>query len=124
MATTEIEAPHYSIKSPTHLSSRIQWLRDYYFQGIGRAWNNEYTAWTTGTPWDFQYSELTFYIVPETYSFLQTFRSSFKQMARPVSLPANFWQRSLPERRAWFNRRRWMASPIVRPFIFRKTRPR
>jgi formate C-acetyltransferase len=103
MATTEIEAPHYSIKSPTHLSSRIQWLRDYYFQGIGRAWNNEYTAWTTGTPWDFQYSELTFYIVPETYSFLQTFRSSFKQMARPVSLPANFWQRSLPERRAWFN---------------------
>ena len=103
MATTEIEAPRYSIKSPTHLSSRIQWLRDYYFQGIGRAWNNEYTAWTTGTPWDFQYSELTFYIVPETYSFLQTFRSSFKQVARPVSLPANFWLCSLPERRAWFN---------------------
>ena len=103
MTTTELEKPRYSIKAPTHLSSRIQWLRDYYFQGIGRAWNNEYTAWTTGTPWDFQYSELTFYIVPETYSFLQTFRSSFKQVARPVSLPADFWKGSLPERRAWFN---------------------
>ena len=103
MTTIEIEKPRYSIKAPTHLSRRIQWLREYYFQGVGRAWNNEYTAWTTGTSWDFQYSELTFYIVPETYSFLQTFRSSFKQMARPVSLPADFWNGSLPERRAWFN---------------------
>jgi formate C-acetyltransferase len=103
MTTVEIEKPRYVIKAPTHLSSRIQWLRDYYFQGVGRAWNNEYTAWTTGTPWDFQYNELTFYIVPETYSFLQTFRSSFKQMARTVSRPADFWKGSLPERRAWFN---------------------
>jgi len=104
MTITEIEKPRYSIKTPTHLSARIQWLRDYYFQGVGRPWNNETTAWTTGTPWDFQYSELTFYIVPETYSFLQTFRSSFKQVARPVSLPADFWKGSLPERRAWFNK--------------------
>jgi trans-4-hydroxy-L-proline dehydratase len=103
MTTVEIEKPLYSIKMPTHLSPRIQWLRDYYFQGVGRAWNNEYTAWTTGTPWDFQYNELSFYIVPETYSFLQTFRSSFKQVARPVSLQADFWKGSLPERRAWFN---------------------
>jgi formate C-acetyltransferase len=103
MTTVEIEKPRYSIKTPTHLSARIQWLRDYYFQGVRRAWNNEYTVWTTGTPWDFQYSELTFYIVPETYSFLQTFRSSYKQVARPVSLPADFWKGSLPERRAWFN---------------------
>jgi len=104
MTTTEIEKPRYTIKAPTHLSARIQWLRDYYFQGVGRSWNNETTAWTTGTPWDFQYSELTFYIVPETYSFLQTFRSSFKQVARPVSLPGDFWKGSLPERRAWFNK--------------------
>jgi pyruvate-formate lyase len=103
--TTEVCAqPRYSIKEPTNVSPRIQWLRDYYFQGVRRAWNNEYTSWTTGTPWDFQYNELTFYIVPETYTFLQTFRSSFNQVARTVSLHPEFWKWSLPERRAWFNR--------------------
>ena len=66
----------FAIKSPTNLSPRIQWLRDYYFQGVKRAWNNEFTAWTTGTPWDFQFNEITFYIVPETYTFFQTFRAS------------------------------------------------
>ncbi len=101
---TTQEKPRYAIKTPENLSPRIQWLRDYYFQGVQRAWNNEYTAWTTGTPWDFQYNEISFYIVPETYAFLQTFRSSFRQMARPVELLANFWQLSLPERRAWFVR--------------------
>jgi formate C-acetyltransferase len=102
--STLTHAPiRFSIKTPTNMSPRIQWLRDYYFQGVARAWNNEYTSWTTGTPWDFQYNELTFYIVPETYSFLQTFRSAFKQVARPVKLHPDFWSWSLPERRAWFN---------------------
>ncbi len=104
MTTITRTQPHFSIKVPTNLSSRIQWLRDYYFEGVHRAWNNEYTSWTTGTPWDFQYNELTFYIVPETYSFLQTFRSSFKQVAHTVNLHPDFWKWSLPERRAWFNR--------------------
>jgi formate C-acetyltransferase len=104
MTTVSCSQPGFAIKTPTNMSSRIQWLRDYYFQGVKRAWNNEYTSWTTGTPWDFQYNELSFYIVPETYSFLQTFRSAFKQMARPVSLHPDFWKWSLPERRAWFNR--------------------
>jgi len=99
---TQTEQPRYAIKTPQNLSPRIQWLRDYYFQGVKRAWNNEFTAWTTGTPWDFQFNEITFYIVPETYTFLQTFRSSFRQVARPVALPEPFWTWSLPERRAWF----------------------
>jgi formate C-acetyltransferase len=96
--------PRHSIKAPANLSPRITWLRDYYFEGVKRAWNNEYTSWTTGTPWDFQYNELAFYIVPETYTFLKTFRSSYSQMARPVELYPEFWGWSLPERRAWFNR--------------------
>ncbi len=105
MCTPAVTAqPKYRIKAPTNLSPRIQWLRDYYFQGVKRAWNNEYTSWTTGTPWDFQYNEITFYIVPETYGFLQTFRSAFRQTARPVKLAADFWSWSLPERRAWFVR--------------------
>ncbi|MCP4536809.1 MAG: hypothetical protein GY832_06655 [Chloroflexi bacterium] len=102
--TTFTNKPRYDIKEPKNLSPRIKWLRDYYFQGVERTWNNEFTAWTTGTPWDFQYEELTFYIVPETYTFLQTFRSSFKQMARKIELHPDFWQWSLPERKAWFNR--------------------
>jgi pyruvate-formate lyase len=97
-------APRFAIKAPKNLSPRIQWLRDYYFQGVARAWNNEYTAWTTGTHWDFQYEELSFYIVPETYTFFPTFRAAYRQMAKKVDLPPDFWAWSLPERRAWFIR--------------------
>jgi len=92
------------IKQPKGLSDRIQWLRDYYFNGNERAWNNENTSWTTGTPWDEQYDELTFYIVPETYALLQTLHSSYRMAARPVTLREDFWKLSIPERRAWFNR--------------------
>ncbi len=103
MATvTSFATPMYAIKEPFNLSPRIQWLRDYYFQGVNRSWNNESTSWTTGTPWDFQYEELPFYIVPETYGFFNTFRSSFQQNARPVKLDPAFWTWSLPERKAWF----------------------
>ncbi len=94
----------YAIKEPRNLSPRIQWLRDYYFQGVDRAWNNEWTSWSTGTPWDFQYEELPFYIVPETYAFFPTFRAAFKQTARPVALHPEFWSWSLPERKVWFVR--------------------
>ncbi len=104
MTTMTTEKPRFTIKEPKFLSDRIRWLRDYYFQGVNRKWNNEYSAWTTGTPWDFQYNELSFYIVPETYFYIPTFRSSFKQIAKPVKLHPDFWKWSLPERRAWFVR--------------------
>ena len=90
------------MKEPRNLSPRISWLRDYYFRGASRAWNNEFCAWTTGTSWDVQFDELTFYIVPETYPFLQPFRISMQQSARPVDLHADFWRWTLPERKAWF----------------------
>jgi pyruvate-formate lyase len=102
MTTETCAAPTVAIKQPGNLSPRVQWLRDYYFQGLNRPWNNEWTSWSTGAPWDFQYEELPFYIVPETYAFFSTFRAGFKQTARPVALPADFWSRSLPERKAWF----------------------
>jgi formate C-acetyltransferase len=90
------------IKEPKNLSPRITWLRDHYFEGARRAWNNEFTAWTTGTDWDEIFDEMTFYIVPETYPFLQTFGSSIRQAARPVKLPPDFWSWGLAERKAWF----------------------
>ncbi len=97
-------APEHAIKEPKGLSKRIQWLRDYYFQGTERAWNNEYTSWTTGTPWDIIYNEMTFYIVPETYTLLTTLGASYLQAARPVALPEDFWQWPRVQRRAWFVR--------------------
>ena len=102
MTTLTAEKAKFEIKAPKNLSPRVRWLRDYYFQGVNRKWNNEYISYTTGTPWDFQYNELSFYIVPETYFYIPTFRSSFKQLARPVDLHPDFWRWSLPERRAWF----------------------
>ncbi len=102
VAEQVLETPRYAVKTPKNLSPRIRWLRDYYFQGVNRKWNNEFTSWTTGTPWDFQYNELTFYIVPENYFYLNSFRASFQQAARKVDLPSKFWKWALPERRAWF----------------------
>jgi len=90
------------LKCPNNLSPRIRWLRDYYFEGVDRNWNNEFTAWSTGTDWDFQYEELPFYIVPETYAFFPTFRGAFRQGAHVVPLANGFWKWSLPERKAWF----------------------
>ncbi|MFA5064478.1 MAG: pyruvate formate lyase family protein [Dehalococcoidia bacterium] len=104
MTTQSCNSPRYSIKEPLNLSPRIQWLRDYYFQGNNRKWNNEFTGFTTGTPWDIQYQELNFYIVPETYTFFPTFTGAFQQASFKVDLPEGFWEWSLPERQAWFVR--------------------
>lgn len=98
-----VKKADHPIKQPKGLSDRIQWLRDFYFKGAHRGWTNEYTSWTTGTPWDEQYNELTFYIVPETYALMQTLHSSYRMAARPVKLHENFWNGSIPERRSWFN---------------------
>ncbi len=97
-----VAAPELTIKEPKGLSGRVSWLRDYYFRGTKRAWNNEFTSWTTGTPWDVVFNELTFYIVPETYMLLNTLGASYLQAARPVALPEEFWQWPQVERRAWF----------------------
>jgi pyruvate-formate lyase len=94
----------YALKEPGELSPRIRWLREFYFAGVQRPWNNEFTCWTTGTPWDVVYDETSYYIVPETYAFLQAFGSSALQAARPVPLSSEFWRKSLPERRAWLIR--------------------
>jgi len=102
-ADLALEIEH-GLKQPHGLSPRVQWLRDYFFEGVKRSWNNQYTCWTTGAPWDVLYDEISYYIVPEVYAFLQVFRSSALQAAQPVKLDPEFWNWSLPERRAWFIR--------------------
>ena len=91
-----------TLKQPKNLSPRVKWLRDYYFEGVQRDWNNEYVCYTTGKPWDFLFDEITYYIVPETISFYQTFTSSSLQSATTIQLPEDFWKLSLKERRATF----------------------
>lgn len=99
-----MEALESLVKEPYHLSDRIQWLRDYYFRGVARKWNNEFIPFTTGTDWDEIYDETTFYVVPETYSFYQQFVTSTKQAAHRIALPGDFFSWSIAERRAWFIR--------------------
>lgn len=94
-------AKKIGVKEPFNLSPRIQWLREYYFQGDKRAWNNEFSAFTTGTPWDEVFDETSFLIVPEVYSFFPTFRKSFIMAARTIEPPKGFFGLSIPERRAW-----------------------
>ena len=91
-----------AVKQPGNLSPRTKWLRDYYFEGVNRKWNNEYTGYTTGTPWDTQFDEMTYYIVPENHTFLSTFTQAFKQLSQVVPMPDGFWDKSLVERKADF----------------------
>ena len=102
MSIATAEEFQHTIKEPKGLSPRISWLRDYYFKGTERSWNNAFIAWTTGTPWDLQFNEMTYFIVPEIYPLLQTLGGSYQQGARRVKLHTDFWSWSLPERRAWF----------------------
>ena len=90
------------VKMPYNLSPRVEWLRNYYFKGAGRKWNNEYSCFTAGTDWDELFDELTFYIVPEVYAFFNTFNKTFAQAALPVKCSNNFFEMSIAERRAWF----------------------
>ncbi|MDR3294004.1 MAG: hypothetical protein LBT20_07895 [Clostridiales bacterium] len=93
------------VKEPKNLSPRIQWLRDYYFSGIEREWNNEFRPFTTGTPWDKNYNETSYYVVPENYTFFSTFSAGFIAGATKIDLPDGLWDKSIAERRAWFNKK-------------------
>jgi pyruvate-formate lyase len=100
----------YQIAEPHDLSPRSKWLRDYYFKGADREWNNEGTSFTTGTDWDIIWYEGDYYVAPETHAYIQilgkndkgVFASSYRSMAIPIDLSENFWDLSLPERRMVF----------------------
>jgi formate C-acetyltransferase len=90
------------IKQPKNLSPRVEWLRNYFFEGVEREWNNEYRVFTTGTPWDEMYNEVTYYIVPETFAFMGAFQKCLPQGAKKIDVPADFFKKDLVERRACF----------------------
>jgi formate C-acetyltransferase len=91
-----------NIKEPKNLDRRIQDLRDFYFKGADREWNNEFRPFTTGTAWDRNYNEMTYYVVPETYAFFKTFGQSCRQAAVKIETPPDFFDWTIAERKAWF----------------------
>ena len=92
----------FNIKEPGELSPRVKALRDYYFMGVHRDWNNEYACYSTGVPWDILYDENSYLIVPETFAFHGTFRASTYQAATDVPMGKGFFKQSIAERRALF----------------------
>ena len=96
-----------AIKQPKNLSPRVQWLRDYFFQGTDREWNNEYNVFTNGESWDRCYDELSYYIVPETKSFYQPFTTGFVATGKilPVGVVAkDFFKLPLVVRKAMYEK--------------------
>jgi formate C-acetyltransferase len=107
MSKTDGKTPQFKIAKSHDLSSRQKWLREYYFKGIEREWNNEHMPFTTGTDWDVVWHEGDYYVAPEVFYYIGTkgmgsFYTSIRTMAQPVGLSKNFWELSLPERRMWF----------------------
>ncbi|MFX1274086.1 MAG: pyruvate formate lyase family protein [Promethearchaeota archaeon] len=99
--------PRFELAKSHDLSPRQKWLRDYYFKGVEREWNNEYMAFTTGMDWDIIWYEGDYYIVPEIHYYIGNkdrgpFASSIRSIAQPIILPDGFWELSLPERRSVF----------------------
>jgi formate C-acetyltransferase len=104
----EKEEAKYPIAESHDLSPRSKWLRDYYFKGVEREWNNSYNVFTTGTEWDIMWNETDYYVAPEVHTYIGNkgkgvFESAFRSLAVPITtLPENFWDLSLPERRTIF----------------------
>ncbi|TXT66185.1 MAG: Pyruvate formate lyase [Promethearchaeota archaeon] len=97
----------FDIAKPHDMLPKSHWLREYYFKGAEREWNNEFTPFTTGTEWDLIWNELNYYIVPEVHMYIGNkgkgvFETSFRAIARPIELPDSFWKLSIPERRIIF----------------------
>ena len=96
-----------AVKEPKNLSPRVKWLRDYFFEGTDRKWNNEHNVFTNGEEWDRCYDELTYYIVPETKSFFQPFTTGFVaagKILKPETICKDFYKLSIVERKALYEK--------------------
>ena len=59
------EEPKFPIAKAHDLLPRSKWLRDYYFKGFDRKWNNIFMFFTTGVDWDVILYEAEFYVGPD-----------------------------------------------------------
>ena len=79
-----------AVKQPKNLSPRVKWLRDYYFEGANRAWNNEANTFSNGRDWDQCYDELSYYIVPETKATFQTTAAGYLAASKIIPVEDSF----------------------------------
>jgi len=95
-----------TLKQPKNLSPRIQWLRDFYYLGRNREWNNEFMSFSTGAPWDICFEEVYFYTMLENLRSIEMQEASVNQAgtAHIVAVPEGFYDMSLVERKAWFTK--------------------
>src|SRR5271157_309281 len=102
---SDTEHGQYSIWQPSEqISDRIKQLRDFYFMGNAREWNNEVACFSTGTAWDITWNPRNYFIVPDVYFFMRGFMHACTETATHLPLPDGFWTLSLPERKATFLR--------------------
>ncbi|MDR0434743.1 MAG: hypothetical protein LBH21_06735 [Gracilibacteraceae bacterium] len=95
-----------ALKKPKNLSPRIEWLRNFYYKGVRRRWHNEFMSFSTGAPWDDSFDETQFYTMLEQLRSSELVRAAVNQDATAyvVNVPADFYELSLAERKAWFVR--------------------
>lgn len=93
-----------AVKQPKILSPRVKRLRDYYFEGADRAWNNEANTFSNGRDWDQCYDELSYYIVPETKATFQTTAAGYLAASKIIPVEDSFFDLSLVERRALYEK--------------------
>lgn len=93
-----------AVKQPKNLSPRVKRLRDYYFEGADRAWNNEANTFSNGRDWDQCYDELSYYIVPETKATFQTTAAGYLAASKIIPVEDSFFDLSLVERRALYEK--------------------
>jgi pyruvate formate-lyase/glycerol dehydratase family glycyl radical enzyme len=101
MARTQAITPA-ELWTPKALSPRIAQLRQRYFSFYDREYTNEVRAYTTDTAWDTVYSIWNWTNIPEMVMFFHGARSYLRAAAKPVELPAGFWNEPLVVRQALF----------------------
>ncbi len=106
ISVTKGNEPKFLVAQAHDLLPRSKWLRDYYFSGYERSWNNQFMFFTTGVDWDVILYEAEFYVGPDILDMIGNKGKgayySAESMAIPVKLPEDFWDLSLPERRSLF----------------------
>jgi formate C-acetyltransferase len=102
---SDTDRSQFEIWQPSdQMSERIKHLRDYYFLGNSREWNNEVACFSTGTTWDVTWNPRNYFIVPDVYFFMRGFMHACTETATRLPLPDGFWDLSIPERKAAFLR--------------------
>lgn len=95
-----------AIWSPAEtLSSRVQQLRDSFWDFYNREYTNEVRSFTTGTKWDQVYAPWNWTGAPEMMMFFEGAKAYLLADATTVELPADFWDQPLIVRRAIFFKR-------------------